>query len=49
MDILTIIKSTLKESSIVNSESSLNEDFILQLSKASNLLIETFRSKGKCF
>jgi D-sedoheptulose 7-phosphate isomerase len=47
MDILTIIKSTLKESSIVNSESSLNEDFILQLSKASNLLIETFRSKGK--
>ena len=47
MDILTIIKSTLEESSIVNSESSLNENFILQLSKASNLLIETFRSKGK--
>ena len=47
MDISTIIKSALEESSMVSSKMSLDKDFILQLNKASNLLIETFRVKGK--
>lgn len=47
MDISAIIKSSLEESSMINSKMSLDKDFILQLSKASNFLIETFQSKGK--
>ena len=47
MDISDIIKSSLKESSSVNSEMSVDRDFILSLNLASNLLIETFHNKGK--
>ena len=47
MDITDIIKSSLEESATVNSEASFDEDLILALTKASNLLIETFSSKGK--
>jgi D-sedoheptulose 7-phosphate isomerase len=47
MDISDIIKSSLEESARVNSEALLDEDLILALSKASNLLIETFLRKGK--
>ena len=47
MDIKDIIKSSLKESALVNTEASVDKDMVLALSKASNLLIETFLSKGK--
>ena len=47
MDIKDIIKSSLEESALVNAEASVDKDMILALSKASNLLIETFSSKGK--
>ena len=47
MDISDIIKSSLEESSSINSEMSLDKDFILSLNRASNLLIETFQKKGK--
>ena len=47
MDIKDIIKSSLEESALVNSEASINRDLILALSEASNLLIETFLKKGK--
>lgn len=47
MCISNIIKSSLRESSSVNSEMCLDKDFILQLNKASSLLIETFRNNGK--
>tara|TARA_B100001059_G_C17630126_1_gene473981 strand:+ start:230 stop:817 length:588 start_codon:yes stop_codon:yes gene_type:complete len=47
MDISDIIKLSLEESARVNSEALLDEDLILALSKASNLLIETFIRKGK--
>lgn len=47
MDIKDIIKSSLEESALVNSEASINKDLILALSEASNLLIETFLKKGK--
>ena len=47
MDIEDIIKSSLEESALVNSEASINRDLILALSEASNLLIETFLKKGK--
>ena len=42
-----IIKSSLEESALVNAEASVDEDLILALSKASDLLIETFLTKGK--
>ena len=47
MDSKDIIKSSLEESALVNAEASVDEDLILALSKASDLLIETFLSKGK--
>ena len=47
MNINDIIKSSLEESALVNSEASIDRDFILALSDASNLLIETFLKKGK--
>lgn len=47
MNINDIIKSSLEESALVNSEASINRDLILALSDASNLLIETFLKKGK--
>ncbi len=47
MDIKDIIKSSLDESARVNTEASVDKDLIFALSKASNLLIETFLSKGK--
>tara|TARA_S200000501_G_scaffold225230_1_gene211121 strand:+ start:2357 stop:2944 length:588 start_codon:yes stop_codon:yes gene_type:complete len=47
MDIKDIIKSSLEESALVNSEASVDNDLIVALSKASDLLIETFSSKGK--
>jgi D-sedoheptulose 7-phosphate isomerase len=47
MDISNIIKSSLEKSASVNSEVCLDKDFIFQLDKASNLLIETFRRNGK--
>ena len=47
MDISNIIKSSLEKSASVNSEACLDKDFIFQLDKASNLLIETFRRNGK--
>jgi D-sedoheptulose 7-phosphate isomerase len=47
MDIKDIIKSSLEESALVNSEASVDKDMILALTKASNLLIETFSNKGK--
>lgn len=47
MDSKDIIKSSLEESALVNTEASVDEDLILALSKASDLLIETFLSKGK--
>ena len=47
MDIKDIIKSSLKESALVNTEASVDKDMVLALSKASNLLIETFLNKGK--
>ena len=47
MDSKDIIKSSLEESALVNAEASVDENLILALSKASDLLIETFLSKGK--
>ena len=47
MNITDIIKSSLEESALVNTEASINKDLIVALSKASNLLIETFSNKGK--
>ena len=47
MDIKDVIKSSLEESALVNAKASVDKDMILALSKASNLLIETFSSKGK--
>ena len=47
MDNKDIIKSSLEESALVNAEASVDEDLILALSKASDLLIETFLTKGK--
>ena len=47
MHIKDIIKSSLDESARVNTEASVDKDLIFALSKASNLLIETFLSKGK--
>ena len=47
MDSKDIIKSSLEESALVNTEAAVDEDLILALSKASDLLIETFLSKGK--
>ena len=47
MDIKDIIKSSLEESALVNSEASIDGDLISALSEASNLLIETFLKKGK--
>jgi len=47
MDISNIIKSSLEKSASVNSEACLDKDFIFQLDKASNLLIDTFRRNGK--
>ena len=47
MNISKIIKSSLEKSASVNSEVCLDKDFISQLDKASNLLIETFRNNGK--
>ena len=47
MDIKHIIKSSLEESALVNAQTSVDKDMIFALSKASNLLIETFLSKGK--
>jgi D-sedoheptulose 7-phosphate isomerase len=47
MDLSNIIKSSLDKSAAVNSEVSLDNNFILSLSKASNLLIETFNNNGK--
>ena len=47
MDSKDIIKSSLEESALVNTEASVDEDLILALSKASDLLIETFLTKGK--
>ena len=47
MDIKDIIKSSLEESALINSEASINRDLISALSEASNLLIETFLKKGK--
>ena len=47
MDIKDVIKSSLEESALVNAEASVDKDMISALSKASNLLIETFLNKGK--
>ena len=47
MKISSIIKSSLEKSASVNSEVSLDRDFIFQLDRASSLLIETFRNNGK--
>ena len=47
MDIKDIIKSSLEESALVNSEASIDGDLISALSEASNLIIETFLKKGK--
>ena len=47
MNITDIIKSSLEESASVNAEASIDKDLISSLSKASNLLIETFSNKGK--
>ena len=47
MDIKDIIKLSLEESASVNAEASVDKDMISALSKASNLLIETFLNKGK--
>ncbi len=47
MDIKDIIKPSLEESAIVNAEASVDKDMVFALSEASNLLIETFLSKGK--
>ena len=47
MDIKDIIKLSLEESALVNAEASVDKDMISALSKASNLLIETFLNKGK--
>ena len=47
MDIKDIIKSSLEESALVNTEASIDGDLISALSEASNLLIETFLKKGK--
>ena len=47
MNIKDIIKSSLEESALVNSEASIDGDLISALSEASNLLIETFLKKGK--
>ena len=47
MDISNIIKSSLSKSASTNTAVSLDKDFIFQLKKSSNLLIETFRKNGK--
>ena len=47
MDMPNIIKVSLEESSLLSSKMSLDEDFISALGNASDLLIETFRNKGK--
>ena len=47
MGIKDIIKSSLEESALVNSEALVDEELIIALSEASNLLIETFLKKGK--
>jgi D-sedoheptulose 7-phosphate isomerase len=47
MDIKDIIKSSLEESALINSDASIDKDLISALSEASNLLIETFLKKGK--
>ena len=47
MDIKDIIKSSLEESALVNTEASIDGDLISALSEASNLIIETFLKKGK--
>jgi len=47
MDLSKIIKSSLEKSATVNSEISIDKDFIFQLNHASNLLIETYRKNGK--
>ena len=47
MDLSKIIKSSLEKSAMVNSEISIDKDFISQLKHASNLLIETYQKNGK--
>ena len=47
MHISDIIKSSLEKSASVNSEVSLDKDFIFQIDRSSRLLIETFRNNGK--
>lgn len=47
MDLSKIIKSSLEKSATVNSDISMDKDFIFQLNHASNLLIETYRKNGK--
>ena len=47
MGIKDIIKSSLEESALVNSEALVDKELIIALSEASNLLIETFLKKGK--
>ena len=47
MDLSKIIKSSLEKSAMVNSEISIDKDFIYQLNHASNLLVETYRKNGK--
>tara|TARA_B100001564_G_C20654785_1_gene678622 strand:- start:1076 stop:1660 length:585 start_codon:yes stop_codon:yes gene_type:complete len=47
MNLSNIIKLSLDKSAMENSKVSLDQDFILSLNKASNMLIETFNNNGK--
>lgn len=47
MEYLKIITNSLEESSLVNKDSAIDQNFIKQLEVASSLLIDTFRNNGK--
>jgi len=47
MDLSNIIKSSLDKSAMINSETCLDDNFLLNLNDASHMLIDTFRNNGK--
>jgi D-sedoheptulose 7-phosphate isomerase len=47
MEYLKIITNSLEESSLINKDSAIDQNFIKQLEAASSLLIDTFRNNGK--
>ena len=47
MEYSKIITNSLEESSLINKDSAIDQNFIKQLEAASSLLIDTFRNNGK--